>query len=69
MFLTTLIVVLIYLLILLHLKRNKLEKGMNIIKPIVSVLLMPLAVTVGVLIILAAIQIVVHETLWKNKES
>ena len=69
MFLTTLIVVLIYLLILLHLKRNKLEKGMNIIKPIVSVLLMPLAVIVGILIILAAIQIVVHETLWKNKES
>ena len=69
MFLTTLIVVLIYLLILLHLKRNKLEKGMNIIKPIVSVLLMPLAIKVGILIILAAIQIIIHETLWKNKES
>tara|TARA_R110002020_G_scaffold1629_7_gene7364 strand:+ start:1394 stop:1603 length:210 start_codon:yes stop_codon:yes gene_type:complete len=69
MFLTTLIVVLIYLLILSHLKRNKLEKGMNIIKPIVSVLLMPLAVIVGVLVILAATQIAIHEALWKDKES
>jgi hypothetical protein len=40
---------------------------MNVIKPILSVLLMPLAIIVGVLVMLAAIQIVVHETLWKDK--
>ena len=40
---------------------------MNVIKQIVSVLLMPLAIIVGVLVILAATQIVLHETLWKDK--
>ena len=42
---------------------------MNLIKPIISVLLMPLAIIVGALVILAAIQIAIHEALWKDKES
>ena len=42
---------------------------MNVIKPIISVLIMPIAITMSVVIVLAAIQIVIHETLWKDKES
>ena len=40
---------------------------MNLIKPIISVLLMPLAAIIGALVILAAIQIALHEALWKDK--
>ena len=42
---------------------------MNLIKPIISVLLMPLAIIMGVVVLLAAIQIAIHEALWKDKES
>ena len=69
MFLTAIIVLLIYLLILYRLKRNKLEKGMNIIRPIISVLILPLAIVTGIIILVAATQILIHETLWKDKES
>jgi hypothetical protein len=69
MFLTAIIVLLIYLLILYRLKRNKLEKGMNIIRPIISVLILPFAIVTGIIILVAATQIVIHETLWKDKES
>ena len=40
---------------------------MNVIKPIISVLMMPLAMIVILIIVLAGIQIAIHETLWKNK--
>jgi len=69
MFLTAIIVLLIYLLILYRLKRNKLEKGMNIIRPIISVLILPFAIVTGIIILVAATQILIHETLWKDKES
>jgi hypothetical protein len=42
---------------------------MNVIKPIISVLIMPIAIAISVVIVLAAIQIAIHETLWKDKES
>ena len=42
---------------------------MNVIKPIVSVLLMPIGIMIGVLVVLAAIQIAIHEALWKDKGS
>ena len=67
MFTALIIIVLIYLLILWHLKRNKLEKGMDIIKAIISVLLLPLAIATGIIVLLVATQIVIHETLWKDK--
>ena len=40
---------------------------MNVIKPTVSVLLMPLAIIIGVVVLLAVLQIAIHEALWKNK--
>tara|TARA_R100000789_G_scaffold5733_1_gene9803 strand:+ start:2561 stop:2737 length:177 start_codon:yes stop_codon:yes gene_type:complete len=42
---------------------------MNVIKPIISVLIMPIAIAISVVMVLAAIQIAIHETLWKDKES
>jgi len=42
---------------------------MNVVKPIISVLIMPIAIAMSVIIVLAAIQIAIHETLWKDKES
>jgi uncharacterized protein YhhL (DUF1145 family) len=42
---------------------------MNVVKPIISVLIMPIAIAMSVIIILAAIQIAIHEALWKDKES
>jgi len=42
---------------------------MNVVKPIISVLIMPIAIVMSVVIILAAIQIAIHEALWKDKES
>tara|TARA_R110000751_G_scaffold193914_2_gene299376 strand:+ start:1014 stop:1190 length:177 start_codon:yes stop_codon:yes gene_type:complete len=42
---------------------------MNVVKPIISVLLMPIAIAMSVVIVLAAIQIAIHEALWKDKES
>jgi len=41
---------------------------MNLIKPIISVLLMPIAIAMSVIVLLAAIQIAIHEALWKDKE-
>ena len=42
---------------------------MNVVKPIISVLIMPIAIVMSVVIILAVIQIAIHEALWKDKES
>ena len=40
---------------------------MNVIKSIISVLMMPLAIAMSIIIALALIQITIHETLWKDK--
>ena len=41
----------------------------NIIKLFISVLFMPIALIIGITILLIATQYSVHEALWKNKES
>jgi len=38
----------------------------NIIKSIISVLVMPLALIAGIIVLLISTQIVIHETLWKD---
>ena len=40
---------------------------MNVIKSIISVLMMPIAIAMSIIIALAVIQIAIHEALWKDK--
>lgn len=42
---------------------------MNVIKAIISVALMPIAIIFSLIILLSAIQMAIHETLWQDKES
>jgi hypothetical protein len=41
----------------------------NLGRALISVLMMPLAIIVSIVVLLSAIQIAIHETLWKNKKS
>ena len=41
----------------------------NLGRALISVLMMPLAIIASIVVLLSAIQIAIHETLWKNKKS
>jgi len=41
----------------------------NLGRALISVLMMPFAIIVSIVVLLSVIQIAIHETLWKDKES